>query len=54
MSQPFKTKQYLRYTEEALKDALSAVGNRMELREAAPVFKLPRGTVLRYVEDTTQ
>ncbi|GAV08976.1 hypothetical protein RvY_18588 [Ramazzottius varieornatus] len=54
MSQPFKTKGYRRYTEEAPKDALSAVGNGMALREAAPVFKLSRSTFLRYVEDTTQ
>ncbi|GAV01307.1 hypothetical protein RvY_12041 [Ramazzottius varieornatus] len=54
MSQSFTTKRYRRYTEEALKDALSAVGNGMGLREAAPVFRLPRSTVLRHVEDTTQ
>ncbi|GAV04168.1 hypothetical protein RvY_14484 [Ramazzottius varieornatus] len=50
MSYPFKAKRYRRYTEEALKDALSAVGNGMGLRDAAPVFRLPRCTVLRYVE----
>ncbi|GAV05623.1 hypothetical protein RvY_15723 [Ramazzottius varieornatus] len=54
MPQPLETKRYRPYTEEALKDALSAVGNGMALREAAPVFKLPRSTVLRYVEDITQ
>ncbi|GAU90248.1 hypothetical protein RvY_02695 [Ramazzottius varieornatus] len=52
MSQPFKTKRPRRYTEEALKDALSAVENGMGLREAARVFKVPRNTVSRYVQDT--
>ncbi|GAV02585.1 hypothetical protein RvY_13129 [Ramazzottius varieornatus] len=52
MSQPFKTKRPRRYNEEALKDALSAVDNVMGLREAARVFKVPRNTVPRYVQDT--
>ncbi|GAV01519.1 hypothetical protein RvY_12218 [Ramazzottius varieornatus] len=52
MSQPFKTKRPRRYTEEALKDALSAVENGMGLREAARVFKVSRNTVSLYVQDT--
>ncbi|GAU89668.1 hypothetical protein RvY_02193 [Ramazzottius varieornatus] len=36
MSQPFKTQRHRRYTQEALKDALSAVENGMAQREGAP------------------
>ncbi|GAV06531.1 hypothetical protein RvY_16500 [Ramazzottius varieornatus] len=35
MPQPFKTKRHRQYTEEALKNALSAVEDGMGLREAA-------------------
>ncbi|GAU92309.1 hypothetical protein RvY_04405 [Ramazzottius varieornatus] len=53
MSQPHKTKRHRRYTEEALKDVLSAVEKGMTLREAASVFKVPYTAVKRYGEDTS-
>ncbi|GAV04723.1 hypothetical protein RvY_14958-2 [Ramazzottius varieornatus] len=51
MFQPFKTKLPRQYDEKALKDTLSAIENRMGLRETARLFKVPCMTVARYVKD---